>query len=299
MEDKHLDILKEYADAETGRSFSTMTTLRIGGKARYVLYPKTCTALDAVMNYLAGHDIPYKMLGKGSDILCSDRYYDGAVIRLDKHFNHSYFENEYLTAEAGSSIIALAAAAMNHSLSGLEFASGIPGTLGGALFMNAGAYRSSMSEIVTEVLVYRERRFEWITNEECGFGYRQSIFQKHPEWIILAARMKLTPAKEQVIHDLMENRRQRRMESQPLDFPSCGSVFRNPEGMNAWQLIDGIGYRGKTRGGACVSEKHCNFIVNTGNASAEDYLALVDEIIEKVRDKYGVELQTEMEKFNW
>ncbi len=299
MEDKHLVILKEYADVETDRSFSTMTTLRIGGTARYVLYPKTCTSFDAMLNYLSENGIPYKMIGKGSDILCSDEYYDGAVIRLDRHFNHSYFENEYLTAEAGSSIIALAVAAMNHSLSGLEFASGIPGTLGGALFMNAGAYRSSMSEIITEVLVYRDRTFSWIPNADCCFGYRESIFQKHPDWIIVAARMKLVPSKEQAIHDLMENRRQRRMESQPLDLPSCGSVFRNPEGMNAWQLIDGIGYRGKRVGDACVSEKHCNFIVNLDKATAKDYMTLVNEIIDRVREQYGVELQTEMEKFNW
>lgn len=288
-----------YSEVDVDHSLAAMTTLRIGGKASYTVYPENQVALDSIMRLIKERNLPYKVIGKGSDLLCSDDDFDGVVIRLDRHFHHSYFDDCVVSAQAGCSIILLAVEAMKRGLSGLEFASGIPGTIGGAIFMNAGAYKSSMSDILDEVLVLRDGTSEWIKAEECEFGYRSSIFQKHPEWIILGARIRLTPKDSRQISDLMEDRRKRRMASQPLDYPTCGSVFRNPEGMNAWQLIDGIGYRGKRIGDAMVSEKHCNFICNMGNAKAQDYLQLVHEIQQKVFEKYGVELHTEMELFNW
>ena len=294
-----LQQLMAFAPVETDRSFKDLTTLRIGGKVRYTVYPKDIIALDSVIGILGTNNIPYKFVGKGSDLLCSDRDYEGAVIKLDRYFNDSYVDGTRMVAEAGCSIIALSIEAMKNGLSGLEFASGIPGTLGGALFMNAGAYRSSMKDIVEEVCVYHDRKVEWISVDECAFSYRTSFFQKHTDWIILAAVMKLTRANPEDISALMENRRERRMASQPLDKPSCGSVFRNPENENAWALIDGIGYRGRQVGGARVSEKHCNFILNVGNADAADYMKLVEEIQDKVFEKYGIRLETEMEKFNW
>lgn len=293
------DELSCYAHTEKDRSLSTMTTLRIGGTARYVTYPDNDVELDSIMRFLKKNQIPFKMFGKGSDILASDDDYEGVIIRLDRHYDDAHFDENEISAQAGCSIIVLAVDAMKHGLSGLEFASGIPGTLGGCIYMNAGAYRSSMSEIISEVFVYRDGRLEWITNEECEFGYRTSIFQKHPDWIIVGARMILKPRDSHEIRDLMENRRNRRMQSQPLDMPSCGSVFRNPEGANAWELIEGIGYRGYQIGGALVSPKHCNFIVNAGGATAQDYYQLTEEIRLKVLDKYGVNLQREMEMFNW
>lgn len=297
-----IDLRKEltsFAEVDFDRSFREMTTLRIGGKVKYTIYPKDIVALDAIIGILDGSGVPYKLIGKGSDLLCSDRPFEGAVIRLDRHFNDFYVDGTSMVAEAGCSIIALSVEAMKRGLSGLEFASGIPGTLGGAVFMNAGAYRSSMSEITEEVCVYHDRRVEWMPAEACGFGYRSSYFQKHPDVTVLAVRMKLSEKDSGEISALMDDRRRRRMESQPLDKPSCGSVFRNPADANAWALIDGIGYRGKAVGGAMVSPKHCNFIVNTGGASAEDYAELVREIQEKVMEKYGIALETEMEKFNW
>ena len=156
-----------------------------------------------------------------------------------------------------------------------------------------------MADVIQEVFVYRDEKLEWIPASECEFSYRTSVFQKHPDWIILAVRLKMTPKDASEIQELMESRRTRRLASQPLDKPSCGSVFRNPEGMNAWELIDGIGYRGHRNGGAEVSSKHCNFILNVDHATAAEYLALVQDIQAKVKEKYGVELRTEMEKFNW
>lgn len=291
--------ISSIAETEVNMPLSSMTTLRIGGYAKYVVYPKTDIALDALIRLFKNRQLPYKVIGKGSDLLCSDKDYDGAVIRLDRYFNGAFFHDDTVTVQAGCSIIALAIEAMKNGLSGLEFASGIPGTIGGAVFMNAGAYRSSMSDIVREVFVYRDGRLEWIPASECCFGYRSSAFHEHLDWVIVAARLKLTHKDPDSIRELMDNRRQRRLASQPLEYPSCGSVFRNPEGMNAWELIEGIGYRGKRKGGAAVSEKHCNFIINENHATAEDYLSLVEEIQQKVKEKYGVELQTEMEKFNW
>ncbi|MDX8420125.1 UDP-N-acetylmuramate dehydrogenase [Stecheria sp. CLA-KB-P133] len=293
------ETLKELAEVECGRSLRELTTLRIGGHARFVVYPHNIVSLDGVMRVLARNGVRYKMIGKGSDLLCSDRDYDGAVIKLDRFFDDTYYDGNVLTAQAGCSIIACSVEAMKRGLSGLEFASGIPGTVGGAVFMNAGAYRSSICDVLQEVLVMRDGHFEWLSAAQCAFSYRSSIFQKHPDWIILAARFALTPRDKDEIAALMDNRRTRRVQSQPLNKPSCGSVFRNPENGNAWALIDGIGYRGHACGGAQVSEKHCNFIINNGNASAEDYLQLVTEIQQKVKEKYGVDLQTEVEKFNW
>ena len=291
--------LKEFGDVETDRTFKQLTTLRIGGPIDAVVSPHNDIELMALLKYVKAENIPYKMIGKGSDMLCSDRPYHGIVIRLDRHFHETVFTDNTVTAQAGASIIALSVEAMRRGLSGLEFASGIPGTVGGAVFMNAGAYKSSMSEILTEVFVYHDGIAEWLDAKDCEYGYRTSIFQKHPDWVILAAKMKLTEKNSEEISHLMDDRRKRRMQSQPLEYPSCGSVFRNPEGMNAWSLIDGIGYRGHSRGGVQVSEKHCNFIINTGDAKADDYLALVEEIQARVKEKYGVELKTEMEKFNW
>ena len=299
MKDDIFEKLSCFAETEKDIPLSSMTTLRIGGPASLVVYPETFIAFDQIMRLIKEENIPYKVIGKGSDLLCSDDRFDGVVIRLDRYLHHMYFSGTRAFAEGGASIIAFSVSAMKAGLSGLEFASGIPGTVGGAVFMNAGAYRSCMEEITERVLVYRDGDFVWMTKEECEFSYRESIFSSHPDWIIMGIEASLTQKDSHEIEELMEDRRKRRMESQPLEFPSCGSVFRNPEGMNAWQLIEGIGYRGRKRGGAVVSEKHCNFIVNAGGATAQEYISLVNEITELVEEKYSVTLIMEMEKFNW
>ena len=291
--------LEQYGEVQEYVSFRAMTTLRIGGEARIVVYPKNILALTQILREINEAGASYKLIGKGSNLLCSDDLYNGVVIRLDRTFTDHYFDHEFCYAEAGCSIIALAYEAMKNSLSGLEFASGIPGTVGGVTFMNAGAYKSSMSEIIQEVFVYRDGQLVWMDASECGFSYRTSIFQSHPDWIVLAVKMKLHSGDEEEIRGLMEQRRERRMNSQPLSLPSAGSVFRNPDTRPAWQYIEDIGYRGKRIGGACVSDKHVNFIVNQDNASAQDYLLLAEEIKEKVKAQFGVELKMEVEKFNW
>lgn len=291
--------LKSICEIDADIPLSKMTTLRIGGVAKYVAYPENSLSLEGIINKLKEYNIPYKVIGKGSNLLCSDDPFDGVIIRLDRYFCDSYYDNDQLVAEAGCSIIALSYEAMKNELSGLEFASGIPGTVGGVTFMNAGAYKSSMADIIDSVSVFHDGKIEWLSNAECEFSYRTSIFQKHPDWIILAVKMNLKKANQQDIRDLMDSRRERRMNSQPLDKPSAGSVFRNPDNVPAWQLIEGVGYRGKRIGDAVVSNKHVNFIVNDGHATANDFIALVNEVQKAVKDKYDIDLYMEVEKFNW
>ncbi|MCI6746108.1 MAG: UDP-N-acetylmuramate dehydrogenase [Anaerolactibacter massiliensis] len=293
-----LEQLKKVAAVETGVPLSSMTTLRIGGKAKYVAYPDDSVSLDSLIRIIRKNHLQFKLIGKGSNLLCSDKDYDGVIIRLEK-FNDFYIVDTSVVAQAGCSIIAVAYAAMKAGLSGLEFASGIPGSVGGVTFMNAGAYRSSMSDVIDSVFVYRDGKFEWVPKGECGFGYRTSVFQSHPDWIVIAIRLNLEKRDPDEIRALMDSRRERRMASQPLDRPSAGSVFRNPADVPAWKLIEGIGYRGHRIGDAQVSEKHVNFIVNDGHARAEDFLALTEEIQKLVKEKYGISLHMEVEKFNW
>ena len=295
-----LEKLEGIGEVSLDRQLKMMTTYRVGGKAKYTVYPKDDLGLTELIKICQDEKVPYKLIGKGSNLLCSDNDFDGVIIRLDHTFINSYYEDDYLIAQAGCSIIALAYETMKKGLSGLEFASGIPGTLGGATYMNAGAYKSSMSDIIESVLVWKNGNLEWMKNEELEFGYRTSIFKSHPEWIIIGVKMKLTKEDPDKIRELIEKRRQRRIDTQPLDYPSCGSIFRNPSDNSfAWQYIDALGYRGKQKGGAMVSNKHPNFIINYDNAKASDIKELIDAINKDMQDKYGFTLKLEVEWFNW
>ncbi len=291
--------LSEFGRVDEYVPLSKMTTLHIGGLARYVAYPANDLSLDGMLKIIQKEGVPFKLIGKGSNLLCSDDLYEGVIIRLDKHFDDFYIRDTRIVAQSGCSIIMLAYKAMEQGLTGLEFASGIPGTVGGTTFMNAGAYRSSVSEIIEGVFVYREGRFEWMTSEECAFDYRTSIFQKHPDWIIVAVQYNLAKGDKKEIRELIDSRRARRMQSQPLEKRSAGSTFRNPDEMPAWKLIEGIGYRGKRIGDAAVSSKHVNFLINEDKATAKDFMKLVEEIQQEVKQKYDIELSMEVEKFNW
>ena len=294
------DFLAGFGDVDEQVSLRSLTTFKVGGTADYVCYPRNNFSLQSIIDYCRENGISYKVFGNGSNLLCSDDVYHGVVIKLTRMMHEVYYDaDDEIVVQAGASVIALAYDCARKGLSGLEFAAGIPGTLGGCLYMNAGAYKSSLADIVREVQVLKCDEVVWMKNEECCFGYRSSIFQKHPDWVILAARIALKKGETEQISELMKNRQKRRFETQPLDYPSAGSVFRNPEGGFAWQLIDGIGYRGHAIGDAKVSEKHSNFIVNAGEARADDVRQLINEIIEKVREKYDQEMILEVEKFNW
>lgn len=294
------DRLEQYGDVEYDTPLSKHTTFKIGGRCRYFIYPKNEIGFTQIIAILKKEAISFKVLGKGSNILASDDDYDGAIICLDRYFTDCSFEEDGIcVAQAGCSIIMVAHSAMKCSLMGLEFASGIPATVGGCVFMNAGAYRSDMSKVITSIYVYRDEELSWMPVGEADFAYRHSIFQSHPEWIVLGVKFQLVPGDQKEIMDLMDSRRTRRIHSQPLEYPCAGSVFRNPENVPAWKLIEDIGMRGMQIGGALVSPKHANFIVNAGGAKASDVMALVEAIQEKVKATYQIDLRMEVERFNW
>ena len=297
---EHLtQLLQQYSTVEENVSLSTMTTLRVGGLAHYVVYPKTEIALMEMLERLHKENIPVKLIGKGSNLLASDDYYEGVCIRLDRTLTDVYFEDTTCVVQAGASIIALSHNAMSHSLSGLEFACGIPGTVAGAVYMNAGAYKSCIYDVISEIYVLRNNKCEWVSREEITWGYRYSTFQEHSDWVILAVRIQLTFKDQNEIRTMMDTRRQRRIEAQPLDYPSAGSIFRNPSEHYAWEYIEGCKLRGLQIGGAMVSNKHANWIINVDHAKASDVKELITKVQEEVMKLYEVQLRPEIEFFNW
>ena len=284
---------------ETNISLKKYNTYKIGGNASCVVYPRTTTELIKLLKFIKNKDINYKMLGNGSNLIFSDKDYNGILIKLNE-FDKLEIHGNKIKVGAGYQLMKLARIALKNSLTGLEFAAGIPGTVGGAIFMNAGAYKSDMGYIVQTVKVltpdFKVVEFE---NKELNFHYRTSFFKKHKDFICLEATLKLEKGDKSKIDEVMKNRLKRRIESQPLNFPSAGSVFRNPKDMFAGELIEKIGLKGKRIGGAMISDKHANFIVNTGKASAEDIRSLIKLAQEKVKEEYNVDLVLEQEYVNW
>lgn len=292
--------LEKHGDLEIDAPLSKHTTYRIGGNAKYFIYPKNELSLMRIIETCKEEGLAFKVFGKGSNILCSDEMFHGVIICLDRYFNEFNFEADGTCfAQAGVSLILLANHAMQAAFSGLEFASGIPATVGGAIAMNAGAYKSDMSTIVKRAYVLKNNECVWIDQADLEFAYRHSIFHQHQDWIILGVELCLQQGNQKEIRELIDSRRQRRQASQPLEKPCAGSVFRNPNAQQAWELIEGCGLRGKQIGGAKISEKHANFIVNEGDATARDIHQLVCLVQDLVFDKYGVHLKMEVEKFNW
>lgn len=291
------EFLKQHGEYHDDRYFKELTTLKMGGHIRHFVVPGNVEDLTAIVNYLRTNKVPFKVIGNGSNLVCGESEYDGVVISLKKLDSYE-IDNDEIYAEAGVMVPMLANVLAKEGYSALEFAAGIPGCIGGLVYMNAGAYKGSMSDIVKEVLVLKEGVLVWLSNDELNFSYRHSILQDHPHWVVVAARLNLIRKDSQQILDLMADRLRRRRETQPLEMPSAGSCFRNPEGDFAWKLIDGIGYRGMKVNGVCVSKKHSNFIVNEGEGTADDYLGIAYQIIDKVKSKYGIKLVMEVEKFN-
>ncbi len=291
------EFLKQHGEYHDDKTFKELTTLKMGGPIRHFVVADSIEDLRIIVNFLKTNRISYKVIGNGSNLVCGESEYDGVVISLKK-LDAYEIDNDELYVEAGVLVPLLASNLARQGYSALEFAAGIPGCIGGLVYMNAGAYKGSMSDIVKEVLVLKDGELIWFNNDEMDFSYRHSILHDHPRWVIVAAKLSLTKKDSHEILDLMADRLRRRKETQPLEMPSAGSCFRNPEGTFAWKLIDGIDFRGKRVNGICVSEKHSNFIVNEGNGTAEDYLGVAYQIIDKVKEKYGVKLVMEVEKFN-
>ena len=278
---------------------SNSTTYKVGGVARLFVWPKTVEKLVLLLQKLNKDHVSYKVLGFGSNVIFSDKEYDGVIIKLDS-FDKVKINDTVITAGAGVSLVKLAYKAASVGLTGLEFASGIPGSVGGAVFMNAGAYKSDMGYIVSEVKVLTpELEVKTLYNKDLNYKYRSSFLQDNPNYICLEATMVLRHGDKVEIKEVMERRRQKRLMNQPLEYPSAGSVFRNPEDDFAGRLIEECGLKGYKIGGAMVSEKHANFIVNAGGATASDVKNLIIYVHDKVKDETGVDLKIEQEFVNW
>ena len=300
-----MELIKEFIEKnnigkyEENVSLAKHTTYRVGGNAKIFVYPKNKEKLINLLNFLKNNKIKYKILGNGSNTLFSDKEYDGVIIKLDCFDNIKYFRNT-VTAEAGVNLIKLSNQTVRKGLAGLEFATGIPGTVGGAIYMNAGAYKSDMGYITKSAKVLTPNlEVIVMTNKELNFHYRSSFLQKNKDYICLEATFELRKNDKNLLLEIVEDRKKRRIESQPLEYPSAGSVFRNPENLFAGKLIEDLGYKGYSIGGAKVSEKHANFIINYNNATSSDIKELIEFIKKEVKEKYNVELKVEQEFVNW
>lgn len=271
------------------------TTYRIGGPVRAFVEVNSIAALGALLKVCSNENLSWFVTGKGSNLLVSDEGYNGVVIALAGDFRSWRFDDksQHVVVGAGTMLSRLVQEVFHHGYSGMEFAVGTPGTVGGALVQNAGTRKDWIGSRVVSVTAYEEQTgLKRYAASDLSWGYRQSSFS--PREVIVECELKLERAFSGNIHERMSTLLSRRKESQPLEYPSCGSVFRNPEDASAGALIESVGLKGKRCGGACISEKHANFIVNTGNASAQDVLALIKMAREEVRRRYGIELETEV-----
>lgn len=284
---------------EKNVSLAHHTTYKVGGIAKLFVYPKDKDKLILLLKKLKNDNIKYKVLGNGSNTLFSDNEYDGVIIKLDAFDNIEYFKN-IVKAGAGVNLIKLSNQTVRNGLAGLEFATGIPGTVGGAIYMNAGAYKSDMGYITKSVEVLTPNlEIITMTNKELDFHYRTSFLQKHKDYICLEATFLLRPSDKNLLLEIVEDRKKRRLESQPLEYPSAGSVFRNPDNLYAGKLIEDLGYKGYSIGGAKVSDKHANFIINYNKATGKDIKELIEFIKKEVKDNYDIDLKVEQEFVNW
>ena len=287
-------VLREHGlEADEKVSAACFTTFRTGGEADICCTVKTAEELAYVLSVT--EEMPRKVLGNGSNILIGGGGFHGAVIRLSSETPEILVEGNELTAFAGARLAQCAAVAARAGLSGMETLHGIPGSVGGAVYMNAGAYGGTVADVLKESLCYQNGKSEWIKAEEHRFGYRESIYKEEPGRVVAAARFMLTPGDREEIEAKMKELAEKRRASQPLEFPSAGSVFKRPEGYFAGKLIQDAGLKGYRIGGAVVSPKHAGFIVNDGGATAEDILKLIRHIQKTVWEKDGVKLQCEVE----
>ena len=280
-------------------SMASHTTFRIGGLADCFVQLENTEQLIKVQKYLSQVGVPFFILGNGSNLLVSDTGFRGVILQIGPKMNRVTVEGNVIVAQAGASMAQIARTAMEHGLTGMEFASGIPGTIGGGVVMNAGAYGGELSQIVTQVnVVNSEGEIMELDNETMEFGYRTSTIRNNP-FTVTEVILRLEKGDRQQIRERMEELAARRREKQPLEYPSAGSTFKRPAGYYAGQLIMEAGLRGFQCGGAKVSDKHCGFVINTGNATAEDVRKLIREVQARVKDQFNVDLETEVLFLGW
>lgn len=273
---------------------SRHTTFRVGGEAECMAVVETKEELSQLVSYLGRIEQDYFVLGNGSNLLVGDKGYRGIILKMGPRLSAVGVEKDHIAAGAGALLSRVSAAARDAGLSGLEFAAGIPGSIGGAIVMNAGAYGGEMKQVVKMVRVMdKEGEILTLDNDTMEFGYRTSIIRDRP-FIVLGVVLKLTPGNKDEISAKMEELMKQRKSKQPLEYPSAGSTFKRPEGYYAGKLIMDAGLRGYRIGGAQVSEKHCGFVINAGGASAADIREVIEEVQERVRDRFHVRLEPEV-----
>lgn len=269
------------------------TTFRIGGPADIYVEPDFPSIIPLIQ-YLKEQDVPFTMIGNGSNLLVSDKGIEGVVISLGKRSADITIEGDKMIVQAGAMLSTVANTAADNGLTGLEFASGIPGTIGGAVYMNAGAYGGEMKDVLESVLVLTEDfKQKMMTPEELELSYRHSSLMENGGYV-LSAVIKLQPGDKSEIKAKIDDIRAQRTEKQPLNYPSAGSTFKRPEGYFAGKLIDDAGLRGYSVGGAQVSEKHCGFVINKDKATAADVLKLMNDVDDIVYEMFGVHLTPEV-----
>lgn len=300
----NINIIKVIKQQKLGRiledvKLANYTSYRVGGCAKLFVYPNNIEKLIILIKLLQEYKVKYKVIGNGSNVIFSDQDYNGVIIKLDQ-FNSLKRDDNMITVGAGYNLKKLAYKMSKLGLSGLEFATGIPGSVGGAVYMNAGAYKTEMGTIISKVKVLTPNlEIKELTNKELDFSYRSSFFQKNPGYICLEATMVLEPGLKTKIMALVCERKQKRLLTQPLEYPNAGSVFRNPSNDYAGRLIEDCNLKGYQIGGALVSPKHANFIINIDNATALDVKTLIYEVKAKVKTETGVDLLIEQEFVNW
>jgi len=278
-------------------SFKKLTSYKTGGNASIVVYPKNKKELVFVIKKIKKYKFKYTLFGSGTNMLASDSDYDGVIIKLDK-FDEIKIEDDIVTVGCGVSMSKLCVLLAKKGYKGYANLAGIPGTVGGAIYMNAGCYGVEIKDLLIDAVYFKLGKNIIVTNKMFCFKKRHSIIQWLKTPILLEARFKLEKSDEDEILKLDEYR-EKRTSSQPLDKPNCGSVFKNPEGDSAGRLIDSCGLKGYKIGGASVSEKHANFIVNDGTATSADILNIIEYVSTKVLNETGVKLELEVKLFNF
>ncbi|WHY87997.1 UDP-N-acetylmuramate dehydrogenase [Neobacillus novalis] len=277
-------------------SLAQHTTIKIGGPADLLIEPSSVENLNHVMGVIRKNRLKWRAIGRGSNLLVSDKGIEGAVIKLGSGLDHLEINDTEITVGGGHSLVSLSTLISKKGLTGLEFASGIPGSVGGAVYMNAGAHGSDISKILTRArILFDDGTMEWLSSAEMEFSYRTSVLQKKRPGIVVEAVFQLAQGDRAAIVSQMLKNKDYRKETQPWNFPCAGSIFRNPLPNYAGNLIEVAGLKGFSIGGAKISEMHGNFIVNAGNATAGDVLALIEHVKDTIYSLYEIKMETEVE----
>lgn len=291
--------LVKFGDVLENVALKNYTSYKIGKTAKYMVFPNNEKDLILLLKYLKKNKIKHFILGTGSNIIIPNKDYDGVIIKLD-NFNQVKINGNIVKVGAGYYLPRLTQLTVDVGLTGLEWALGIPSSIGGAVIGNVGAYLCQMYDIIKSVIILDENyEIKELFNNEIKYEYRHTMFKDNKNIIVLGATLELARGNYETSKALIDDRTRRRLQSQPLQYPSAGSVFRNPEGLFAGKLIEDLGLKGRIIGGAQISEKHANFIVNIDHATADDIIALINLIKTKVNETYGVNLILEQEIIEW